>query len=259
MDFKEKLYVATFSQNYKQAISRYGIGMEINHTCISESLDGESNGHLSLIKEITDDINQTGANRLIIHGPFTEIYPAAIDHKARELGMIRLNQAYCVALKLGVNKMVVHSGWLPFIYFKTWQAEKGAAFWRSFMEDKPQDFTICVENVLEDEPFMLLDLMKQTDDPRIRLCLDVGHANAMTEKSITVEKWIEILGPYISHFHLHNNDGTGDSHSAFDEGTMNMNSIFKTIDNFCPKSTTLTIEARDCLACLNWLGENGYI
>ena len=255
MNFRQRLHAATFSENYKEAITDFGCGMEINHTCISQCLDDIS----GLIGEISADIEITGADRLILHGPFTEIHPAAIDHRARDLGLERLNEAYRVCAHFGIKKMVVHTGWMPFIYFKSWQAEKGAQFWQKFMEDKPADFIICVENVLEDEPYMMLDMMKKITDPRIKLCLDIGHAHAMTGADTPVEKWIEVLGPYIAHFHLHNNDGTGDEHKAFGDGTMDMVHILSTIDKFCPEDTTLTIEARQCLPSLQWLAEKGYI
>ena len=38
-----------------------------------------------------------------------------------------------------------------------------------------------------------------------------------------------------------------------------MVNILKTIDNYCPADSTLTIEARQCLPCLQWLTEKGYI
>lgn len=51
------------------------------------------------------------------------------------------------------------------------------------MASKPADFRLYIENVLEDEPFMLTNMMKKISDPRIGLCLDTGHANAMTDKT----------------------------------------------------------------------------
>ncbi len=258
-NIKERLYIATFSEDATTQARKYGVGLEINHTCISEELDPQHrNGLLSQIKDDAKAAGVTDTSNLLLHGPFTEIHPAGIDYRAREFAMGRLEQAYEVAAELGVKKMIVHTGWLPFIYFKEWQAEKGAIFWEKFMADKPSDFVICVENVLEDEPFMLLDMMKRIEDPRIKLCIDVGHANAMTQDDIRVEKWIETLAPYIGHFHLHNNDGTGDSHSAFDKGSMDMERILKLIDELCSPDVTLTIEARDAASCLEWLAVRGF-
>lgn len=259
MNLKDRLYAATFSENFKECIQTFGAGMEINHTCISQSLDDEPGCRSAVISAISDDITESGAKKLLLHGPFTEIYPSAIDPRARELASLRLNQAYTIAEHFGVKKMVVHNGWLPFIYFKSWHTEKGAAFWQSFLEDKPDNFILCVENVLEDEPFMLRDMILQAGDPRVRLCLDTGHANAMTQPDICVEKWIEVLGPYISHFHLHNNDGSKDSHSPFHMGSLNMERILRTAEKFCPEDVTFTVEARDCLSCFIWLKERGFV
>lgn len=257
---KNKLFIATFSEDALKAAKDFGVGLEINHTCISEDLDPSN--RRNLLAQIRNDIASASISDpsgLFLHGPFTEIHPAAIDYRARQLGMERLNEAYEAAAALGINHMVVHTGWLPFIYFKGWQAEKGAEFWQEFMKDKSSNFHIYVENVLEDEPYMLLEMMKQIDNPHIKLCLDIGHANATTSPELPVEKWIEVLGPHIGHFHLHNNDGTGDSHSAFDCGSMNMDSIFSAIDTFCDADVTLTIEARDARACLYWLEKNNYL
>ena len=255
---KDRLYVATFSANALEMIAEYSVGMEINHTCISNLLDSEPRTREKLISNIRRDISKSSADRLILHGPFTEIHPVAIDDRVRELGMLRLNQAYEVCETFGIDKMIVHTGWLPFIYFKQYQAEKGAEFWKKFLEDKPETFEIAIENVLEDEPHMLLDIVKAIGDERAKLCLDIGHANAMTA-GLPVAEWIKLLGPHISHFHLHNNDGSGDSHSAFDEGSMDMEEILKLIDDCCDESVTMTVEARDAMPCFTWLERRGYI
>ncbi len=257
---KEKLFIATFSKDAISLARDFGVGLEINHTCISQVLDEENRE--KLLEGIRNDTNLANINdpsHLFLHGPFTEIHPSAIDHRAREFAMRRLNEAYEVASALGINRMVVHTGWIPFIYFKEWYAKKGAEFWENFMKDKPDCFSIYIENVLEDEPYMLLNLMKNIENPGIKLCLDIGHANATTSAEIPVEKWIEVLAPYIGHFHLHNNDGTGDSHSAFEDGNMDMKKILEQISELCAPETTFTIEAREAGACLEWLARGGYI
>lgn len=122
---QNQLFIATFSNDAVRLACAHGIGLELNHTCISEMLDPSNRE--ALLEEIRRDMDASGADtpqKLLLHGPFTEIYPAAIDYRARELGMQRLNEAYAVAAALGVTRMIVHNGWLPFIYFKSWQAEK---------------------------------------------------------------------------------------------------------------------------------------
>ncbi len=258
-NIRDKLYVATFCEKYREAIKDYKVGMEINHTCISHLLDEEGDKRERLIGNIERDIKASEPTHVMIHGPFTEIIPAAIDHRFRELGMLRVNQAYDVAAHFGLKKMVVHTGWMPFMYFKSYQAEKGAEFWQEFMSDKPSDFILAVENVLDDEPEMIKEMMEKVTDPRVRLCLDVGHAHAMTVPEYKVLDWIRILGPYITHFHLHNNDGTGDQHRALGDGTLGMKETLLAIEDCCPEDVTYTIEARKAIESLDWLGDNGFI
>lgn len=258
-NLRGRVFVATFSDKATDAIRDYGVGMEINDTCISEMLDGYDDPGSELYKMIDKEIADAGPEGLILHGPFTEIIPAAIDPHMKDAALARLDQAYRVCEHYGIRKMIVHNGWIPFMYYKSWQVEKGSAFWKEFMSDKPEDFEICIENVLEDEPYMLQELMAEINDPRIRICLDIGHAHAMTTDDYTVDDWIRVLSPYISHFHLHNNDGTGDTHSAFDDGTMDMESIFDQIDSYLGDEVTFTVEARPAEECLEWMLEHRLI
>ena len=108
---QNQLFIATFSNDAVRLARAYGIGLELNHTCISEMLDPSNRD--ALLEEIRRDMDASGADtpqKLLLHGPFTEIYPAAIDYRARELGMQRLNEAYAVAAALGVTRMIVHNG-----------------------------------------------------------------------------------------------------------------------------------------------------
>lgn len=257
LNIKDRLYIATFQINALEVAVKYGVGIEFNHTCISQALDSENRS--GLLSKMKSDLAAAGAPRATLHGPFTEIHPAAIDYRFRDLAKQRLNQAFEICSALSVKNMIVHSGWVPFIYFKEWQAERGAEFWQDFMADKPEDFNIYVENVMEDEPYMMADFMSHVTDSRIRLCLDIGHANAATSKDISIETWIKVLGPYIGHFHLHNNDGTGDAHGDFEAGTMNMVSVFNAIEKYCSPDVTFTIEARQCGKCMEWLQNHRYI
>ena len=257
LNIKDNLYIATFEDNALETARLYGCGLEFNHTCISEALD--SSNRNNLLTEMRKNLETAGTSRALVHGPFTEICPAAIDYRARRMAADRLEEAYEVCRALGVSRMIVNNGWMPFIYFKEWQVEKGAMFWEAFMADKPVDFNICIENVLEDEPFMLADMMSRIKDSRIGICLDTGHANAMTSAGVSIDDWVRVLSPYIRHFHLHNNDGYSDSHSSFDEGTIDMKHLLDTIEKNCRGNLTFTVEARQCAECLAWLKKHKYI
>ncbi len=181
---KERIFLATIGDDYKNIAKKYGFGIELDQFSFSQNMDSpdEINAVWEELKEFrepqskSDLQNQVSqqsqvetANRknLILHGPFTEIFPAAIDPKARLLAMDRLKQAYEIAERLGIDKMVAHSGYAPFTYFKSWQVERSIEFWSEFLAwvaekrakaGLPQ-FTLLVENVLDDEPDMLCEIV----------------------------------------------------------------------------------------------------
>lgn len=247
---KTRFYAATFGKDYEHIIEKYEAGMEIDSFCQSVMLDDK------------DEIKRAGeimrlSERHILHGPFTELYPAAIDPRARRLASDRLNQAYDVCRWLGINRMVVHSGYVPFVYFKEWHREHSIEFWQEFMSDKAEDFTVYIENVLDDEPYMMRELIEGIADKRIRLCIDTGHANAAG--NVDICEWLEVLGEYTGHIHLHNNYGSADEHNPPDKGSMDMGKVLEYIDSCCGSDTTITIEAYDLESSFKWLAERGYI
>lgn len=84
------------------------------------------------------------------------------------------------------------------------------------------------------------------------MCLDIGHVNAYSQ--IPVSRWIETIGTWIRHFHIHNNDGSRDSHSPLPEGTIPMEEIWAQIGSACPEAT-VTLELTDSASSVRWLRE----
>lgn len=264
---KDKIYIATFSEGAKEAAERYGFGLELDHLCISENLNEENR------EKITEEMTKAAAGRrIIVHGPFTELIPCAIDERARELAMKRHMESIEICRELGVRKLILHSGWIPSMYFPSWQVERSVEYWKELVTkasapvanpakagaatlgagaDPGEALTICVENVFEPEPDTLIEIIDGAGDPRLKICLDVGHANAVKTTG-TVEEWIEKMGERIGHFHLHNNDGGSDSHGELTDGAMDMERILRLAEKRCPDAT-YTIESRKCEKSAAWL------
>ena len=59
--------------------------------------------------------------------------------------------------------------------------------------DVPADMTLALENVMEPSPETLVSIAAQIDDPRLGLCLDVGHANTCVSETPPMD-WI-VPGP----------------------------------------------------------------
>ncbi|WP_303857583.1 sugar phosphate isomerase/epimerase family protein [Aminicella lysinilytica] len=253
---KRDIFLATFSDKATDVINKYGCGMELNEFCISSSLDdGTRQETVAAMKKEMEQCGVDSPSKALVHGPFTEICPQSIDHLAVEMGLLRLNQAYEGTRALGLDRLVVHSGFIPLIYFNEWHVQQSVKFWKEFMADKPADFHIYIENVLDEEPGPLLQIVEEIDDPRVMLCLDIGHANVVTLPDYTVEDWIKIWGSHIGHFHFHNNDGVTDLHDPLDRGTLNIENVLSTIDRYCDQSATITVESRECDESIRWLME----
>ena len=149
------------------------------------------------------------------------------------------------------EKIVIHGGYNPQIYYPVWYVEQSVLFWKDFLKEDP-GVEIVLENVLEETPEMLLDIVKGVDDKRLRLCLDVGHVNAYSK--VPVLDWLEVCNPYISHFHIHNNDGSWDTHSPLDQGSIPMKELLSRAETLCPDAT-FTLELTESESSVRWLLE----
>ena len=245
MDYS-KIYISTIAPDAACLAQQHGFGLEIAEYCTAWNMDEKfEEVHPKVQEEIT------GIPRRILHAPFNELFPCAIDKKARELAASRYRQAIELAKDYGAIKVVIHGGYNPWIYYPVWYVEESVKFWKAFLEEDP-GVQIVLENVLETEPQWLLDIVKGVDDPRLRLCLDVGHVNAYSK--IPVMNWLKEWAPYLSHFHIHNNDGSWDTHIALDCGTIPMRELLTMAEELCPDAT-VTLELMEAEASARWLLE----
>ena len=107
-----------------------------------------------------------------------------------------------------------------------------------------------LENVLEEDPAWLLDIIRSVVNPHLRLCLDVGHVNAYSK--VPVMQWLDICGSDIGHFHIHNNDGSWDTHSALNQGNIPIKELLQKAEILCPEAT-VTLELMEAEESVNWL------
>ena len=196
-----------------------------------------------------------GIGRKVLHAPFNELFPCAIDRKARALAAERYRQAIDLAKTYGATKVVVHGGYNPWIYYPVWYTEQSIIFWKEFLREDP-GMEIVLENVLETDPQWLLDIVKGVGNPRLKLCLDIGHVNAYSK--IPLNDWLENWAPHISHFHIHNNDTSWDTHSPLTEGTIPMKDLLEKAYLLCPDAT-FTLELMEAEASVKWMADNDLI
>ena len=252
MDIRDRLLVATMASDAAEMAATYGVGLELDQFSWANHLDDDEQIMMQEIRKL-----QKITRRMILHAPYSEVLPAAIDRRVREIAMVRLNQAYEVCRKLGVNRMVVHSGYVPTIYYPGWYLTEAVPFWQRFMEDKPDSFHIMIENQMETDKAFLPKVCSQIDDPRVGLCLDIGHM--LYRGNGAVREWICAFAPFCTHVHLHHNDRTWDYHYPLDvPGTEDMNEVLQTILSEMP-GATITLEHITAESSFRWLKNRGYL
>ena len=247
---KENIYLSTIASDAVWVAKEYSVNLEIAEYCTAWNMDEKFEGVDEVVKQKLDGIPKS-----LLHAPYNELFPCAIDKKARALAADRYRQAIDLAKRYGSTKVIIHGGYNPWIYFPVWYVEQSILFWKAFLEENPR-VEIVLENVLETEPQWLLDIVKAVDDPRLRLCLDIGHVNAYSQTSVM--EWLETWAPYISHFHVHNNDGTRDQHNALNDGKIPMKEFLLRAEELCPDAT-FTFELMKDEPSMAWLKENGLV
>ena len=244
---RERLYLSTIDPSAGDLARRYELGVEIASFCTAWNMD-------AYLPETERELETTlaGISRRVLHGPFNELFPCAIDPKARDLARYRYGQAIALARQYGAEKVIFHGSYVPRLYFRQWFQEQSILFWREFVSEIPEGMTVCLENVLEPTPQMLLSIVQAVNDPRVRLCLDVGHANAYS--NISVSEWLEESAGFLSHLHIHNNDGSGDSHRPLQEGNIPIRRLLARAFQRCPEATA-TLELPQSEPAICWLLE----
>jgi len=173
----------------------------------------------------------------VFHAPCRSVNIASILEPIRRASVEVLGQCFSVAADVDAP-VVLHPG-----YF-TWEEERDRAlsqFRKSLSEidslAEEHGISYYVENMGNWNYFFLrspdeLNLLGDVD-----LALDVGHANLNHCLD-------EFLSCRIHHVHLHDNDGTDDSHSAVGEGTIDFRAVMDAVrrDRATPIVEVATLE-----------------
>ena len=247
---RENIFLSTIDDCAASTAREFGLGLEIAQFCTAWNMD-------RCFPETDQEVREQifGVSKKVLHAPFNELFPCAIDPKARELAADRYRQAIALARDYGADKVIIHGGYNPWIYYPVWYVGESIAFWKDFLREDP-GLELVLENVLEEEPDMLLDIVNGVNSPHLKLCLDVGHVNAYSKTDVFA--WLEKWAPYLSHFHIHNNDSDRDSHQQLFQGTIPMSDLLRRAEQLCPNAT-YTLELMEGEPSVRWLREQQLI
>ena len=215
------------------------LGIEVQGFYNPNLIDNEENEKLILnYNEVLSNFK----NGKSLHAPFWDLNLGSKNSIIKEATMKAFNYAYRVAKELGCTEIVVHNGFVPNTSFYEGWVRNATAFWNEFFRDKDDSITMMIENQCEEDSEILKMEIDSVNDPRLKVCLDIGHAHA--NSNMSVENWITTLGNRIGYLHLHNNHGKqagrpsymNDEHLGLDDGIIDMAKVFSLLEEHCPNA-----------------------
>ncbi len=217
-----------------ELLKREGLGPELYFS--SSSLDTIKEQDIISLGEMLNNCPS-----LSIHAPFMDLSPGAVDSKVREVTIERFSRILDIAEILRPVTIVFHSGYEKWKYahkVDVW-LEGSLKTWSEIIKRAERSgIKIAIENIFEDEPSNLLLLMKELRSDSFGLCFDSGHCNLFSKVPLT--EWLDALKPFIFEIHLHDNDGTFDSHLPIGDGRFDFDTLFRSIKD---RDCLYTIEA----------------
>ena len=237
----------------REIIEKTNVGVESIEFSIADNLDHFTetlNSYKARLKDM-------GSEKLILHGPFLDLNPAAFDSLIRQATYDRFAKCYEAGVELGAKKIVYHSGMCPQIYFQEGWAERVADFFEEFMRERTE-LEVTMENVLDPLWESVQKVGKLVTAKNFHLCFDMGHAHCYSKQPVL--EWTEALAEYVTHLHIHDNDQSYDTHRALGEGTIPWKALLQKLP--AGETRTWTIECmrkEDVFKTITLLKENGGI
>ena len=145
MDIRQRLHLSGMDSHAPELARKWGLGLEVTDFCYAPMLDDPAT--LPAVRE-----KMAGIDHFWLHAPFAELAPCAVDPLVREVTARRYRQALSAARQLGIRRLVIHSGYIPLVYFPEWFTEQSVAFWREFLPEVPEDMVLALDG--EDSPYL---------------------------------------------------------------------------------------------------------
>ena len=162
-----------------------------------------------------------------IHGPFMDLSPGGVDPRIKEVTRDRFLKTIELAHFFNPTSIVFHPGYERWKFdgnINLW-LESSLQTWRPLVKEaEERGLTLAIENVFEESPDPIKNLLEEIHSPRFRFCFDTGHHNVFGKTLLPV--WMEALGGFLSEVHLHDNHKEMDEHLPMGEGEFDFSQFF---------------------------------
>lgn len=200
--------ISTIDSFNKDLYSKLGLGVEIQDFTNPNLLD---NGYEEIAEKYSI-LLKNFPNTISLHGPFLDLKPISPDKTIRDASINRYLQAINIGSNLNADYIIFHSQINPYLNepnIKKINNNLNKEFWQKILNQASYfKGTILIENIFENDPLMLKELIDTINLPNVKICLDIGHAILSND----IHNWVEILKDDIVYIHFHWNNGIYDEH-----------------------------------------------
>lgn len=178
-----------------------------------------------------------------LHAPFMDLAPGSPDSAVRALTRRRFEQMLRLVAVFRPKTIVCHSGYDHKRYGHMWEKwlENSLEIWQWLAAGiRSAGSRLMLENVYEQGPADMQVLLERLQNHGAGFCLDIGHQHAFSRS--TLADWLQTLGRYLGQLHLHDNDGSQDSHLALGKGTSDLPTLFRFLKSDSAGPLVVTLE-----------------
>lgn len=179
-----------------------------------------------------------------VHAPFFDLNPGALDPLIRQATRQRLEQALRIAGRLQADLMIIHPGVDKWRYPRLEHAwlEQALEFFPSLVQQAEKiDCTLAIENIYEESPDTLVQLVDGIDSNFFGHCFDAGHWHLFGRRPM--DEWLKSVSSRLFHLHLHDNHGRADEHLPVGDGTIDFSPLQRHLKRMSAPPS-ITLEAR---------------
>ena len=221
---------------YLKLSNDFDLGFEYNEFFNPSLLDSSN------LDSTIEEYKKLNRKNDTLHGVFYDICLDSTDSKIAKISYDRVKSSLEIASKLNCKGVIFHTNYITWMKSKAYQQRwinKNKEVYLKLIEEFP-NLEIYVENMFDLDPYLLRDLMESINSDRIGVCLDVAHASI---SNIDIKVWFDVLGKYIKHIHINDNDRIEDSHQELGKGKIDYKRVYEYINKL--NDVSILIEISD--------------
>ncbi|MHA2424107.1 MAG: sugar phosphate isomerase/epimerase family protein [Candidatus Thorarchaeota archaeon] len=188
-------------------------------------------------KQVFKDILASSNLLRTTHAPYDDVNLASLKEPIRRASLEIMKDCVDLSTDIDSSLLVLHAGFCPVNQLAR-HDDAIQRFRASLLElamyAHDRGIKIGVENKqlgLDREiilyPDEHLEIIQEYNDFDVGAVIDIGHANTA---EIDLAQYVRKLFSYIIEIHLHDNDGTHDSHLGLGEGTANIEGVLSILN-----------------------------